>query len=57
MYPWQGFNAIGFPAVALNLVKREEVWIPPVDQKALAEAVKNAALRAERLNAIKIDFF
>jgi Pyruvate/2-oxoacid:ferredoxin oxidoreductase delta subunit len=37
-----GVCATGCPEGAIDLVERQEIPIPPVDQKALAEAVKNA---------------
>jgi len=37
-----GVCATGCPEEAIDLVEREEILIPPVDQKALSEAVKNA---------------
>ena len=37
-----GVCATGCPDEAIDLVERQEIKIPPVDQKALAEAVKNA---------------
>ena len=37
-----GVCATGCPEEAIDLVERERIMIPPVDQKALSEAVKNA---------------
>jgi Pyruvate/2-oxoacid:ferredoxin oxidoreductase delta subunit len=37
-----GVCATGCPEEAIDLVERQEIQIPPVDQKDLAEAVKNA---------------
>jgi Pyruvate/2-oxoacid:ferredoxin oxidoreductase delta subunit len=37
-----GICATGCPEEAISLVEREEILIPPMDQKALAEAVKKA---------------
>ena len=37
-----GVCATGCPEEAIDLVEREEILVPPVDQKALSEAVKNA---------------
>ena len=37
-----GVCATGCPEGAIDLVERQEIPIPPFDQKALAEAVKNA---------------
>jgi len=37
-----GVCATGCPEEAIDLVERGEILIPPVDQKALSEAVKNA---------------
>ena len=37
-----GVCATGCPEGAIDLVERQEIPIPPVDRKALAEAVKNA---------------
>ena len=37
-----GVCATGCPEEAIDLIEREEITIPPVDQKALAEAVKKA---------------
>jgi Pyruvate/2-oxoacid:ferredoxin oxidoreductase delta subunit len=37
-----GVCATGCPEEAIDLVEREGILVPPVDQKALAEAVKEA---------------
>jgi Pyruvate/2-oxoacid:ferredoxin oxidoreductase delta subunit len=37
-----GVCATGCPEEAIDLVEREEILVPPIDQKALSEAVKNA---------------
>jgi ferredoxin len=37
-----GVCATGCPEEAIELVERVEIRMPPVDQKALAEAVKEA---------------
>ena len=37
-----GVCATGCPEEAIDLVEREEILVPPVDQKALSEAFKKA---------------
>jgi ferredoxin len=37
-----GVCATGCPEEAIDLIEREGIQIPPVDQKALSEAVKEA---------------
>ena len=37
-----GVCSIGCPEKAIDLVEREEILIPPVDQKALSEGVEEA---------------